>query len=201
MQQCLPVPCTIPADVLEALSPGIVHPGQWVMTRRDTQLAWLIRFARAWADLTAERQEQLTGDPWQMKAFAETIHAASAESARLALLHLAHPDTFEPIVSSDHKNLIAGRFADVAGTDPDIDRRLLAARAAARVLDHLLIHGEGHLRQILTEYAQHYDNHRPHQAREQRAPLCEPGKAIDLTTRIKRRQTAQGLINEYARSA
>ena len=126
----MPVPCTIPADVLEALSPGIVHPGQWVMTRRDTQLAWLIRFARAWADLTAEQQRQLTADPWEMKAFAETIHAASAESARLALLHLAHPDTFEPIVSSDHKNLIAGRFADVAGTDPDIDRRLLAARAA-----------------------------------------------------------------------
>jgi hypothetical protein len=30
---------------------------------------------------------------------------------KLALLHLAHPDTFEPIVSSDHKNLIAGRLA------------------------------------------------------------------------------------------
>jgi Integrase core domain len=66
---------------------------------------------------------------------------------------------------------------------------------------HLLIHGERHLRQILTEYAQHYNDHRPHQAREQRAPLYEPGKTIDLTTRIKRRQTAQGLINEYARAA
>jgi putative transposase len=68
-------------------------------------------------------------------------------------------------------------------------------------LDHLLIHGERHLRQILTEYAQHYNDHRPHQAREQRAPLYEPGKAIDLTTRIKRRQTVQGSINEYARAA
>jgi transposase InsO family protein len=68
-------------------------------------------------------------------------------------------------------------------------------------LDHLLIHGERHLRRILTEYAQHYNDHRPHQAREQRAPLYEPGEAIDLTTRIKRRQTAQGLINEYAKAA
>jgi putative transposase len=66
---------------------------------------------------------------------------------------------------------------------------------------HLLIHGERHLRRILTEYAQHYNDHRPHQAREQRAPLHEPGEVIDLTTRIKRRQTAQGLINEYARAA
>jgi putative transposase len=28
-------------------------------------------------------------------------------------------------------------------------------------LDHQLIHGEQHLRQILTEYAQHYNDHRP----------------------------------------
>jgi transposase InsO family protein len=44
-------------------------------------------------------------------------------------------------------------------------------------LDYLLIHGEQHLRQILTEYAQHYNDHRPHQAREQRPPLHEPGHA------------------------
>ena len=66
---------------------------------------------------------------------------------------------------------------------------------------HLLIHGERHLRRILTEYAQHYNDHRPHQAREQRAPLYEPGEAIDLTARIKRRQAVEGLINEYRRAA
>jgi putative transposase len=38
-------------------------------------------------------------------------------------------------------------------------------------LDHLLIHGEQHLRKILAEYERHYNNHRPHQAREQRPPL------------------------------
>jgi 5-methylcytosine-specific restriction enzyme B len=126
----MPVPCTVPDDVLEAMAPGRVHPGQWVMTRRDTQLTWLIRFSRAWKDLPGERQHVLAADPWALKAFAETIHTASSDSARLALLHLAHPGTFEPIVSSGHKQLIAERFADVAGNDPDIDRRLLAVRAA-----------------------------------------------------------------------
>ena len=55
-------------------------------------------------------------------------------------------------------------------------------------LDHLLIHGERHLRQILAEYARHYNEHRPHQSREQRPPLHEPGQRIDMTARIRRRQ-------------
>jgi transposase InsO family protein len=68
-------------------------------------------------------------------------------------------------------------------------------------LDHLLIHGEQHLRQILTEYAQHYNDHRPHRARDQRPPLHEPGRAIDVTAPIKRRQAVQDLISEYRRAA
>jgi Integrase core domain len=67
-------------------------------------------------------------------------------------------------------------------------------------LDHLLVYGERHLRQIPAEYAQHYNDHRPHQSREQRPPLYEPGQAIDMTARIKRRQAVQGLISEYRRA-
>jgi putative transposase len=43
-------------------------------------------------------------------------------------------------------------------------------------LDHLLIHGEHHLRQILTEYAQHYNDHRPHQARDKDLPCTSPAR-------------------------
>jgi putative transposase len=68
-------------------------------------------------------------------------------------------------------------------------------------LDHLLIYGARHLRQILAEYAQHYNDHRPHQSRDQRPPLHELGRPIDVTARIKRRQTVQGLISEYRRAA
>ena len=68
-------------------------------------------------------------------------------------------------------------------------------------LDHLLIHGERHLRRILAEYARHYNEHRPHQSREQRPPLHEPGQAVDMTGRITRRQVVHGLINEYRRAA
>lgn len=126
----MPTPSSVPEDVAAVMAPGFVHPGQWVMSRRDTQLTWLIRFARAWKDQSADRQQALIDDPWALKAFAETVQTPTADSARLALLHLAHPDTFESIVSPDHKGFIVKRFADVAGDDEDIDRRLLVARAA-----------------------------------------------------------------------
>ncbi len=68
-------------------------------------------------------------------------------------------------------------------------------------LDHLLIHSERHLWQILGEYSRHYNMHRPHQSREQRPPLHQPGQTIDMTAGIKRRQVVNGLISEYSRAA
>ena len=47
----------------------------------------------------------------------------------MALLHLVHPDTFEPIVSRSHKDQIVNTFADrVDKTSEDPDRNLLAIR-------------------------------------------------------------------------
>jgi putative transposase len=68
-------------------------------------------------------------------------------------------------------------------------------------LDHLPIHGERHLRRTLTQYARHYNDHRPHQSRQQRPPLYEPGQPVDVTVWITRKQVAHGLINKYRRSA
>lgn len=124
------VPPKLPNDVVRAMEPGLVHPGTWALTRRDTQIAWLIRFAQAWKDLPAERRASLLQDPWDMKTFTGTVKKSSADATRLGLLHLAFPDTFDPIVSTAHKERILSRFADQAGDDPDIDRRLLAVRAA-----------------------------------------------------------------------
>ncbi len=68
-------------------------------------------------------------------------------------------------------------------------------------LDHLLIHGERHLRRILAEYSRHYNEHRPHQSREQRPPLHEPCQPVDITGWIRRTKVVHGLINEYRRAA
>ena len=68
-------------------------------------------------------------------------------------------------------------------------------------LDHVLVLGTPHLRKVLAEYARHYDGHRPHQSLQQEPPLRQPGRTVDITARIERRQVLGGLISEYRRAA
>jgi hypothetical protein len=46
----------------------------------------------------------------------------------------------------------------------------------------------------------HYNGHRPHQGLQQELPR-RPGRAVDITARIERRQVLGGLITEYRRAA
>jgi putative transposase len=68
-------------------------------------------------------------------------------------------------------------------------------------LDHVLILGERHLREVLAEYARHYNEHRPHQGLRQEPPQRRPGHAVAITGRIERKQVLGGQINEYRRAA
>jgi transposase InsO family protein len=67
-------------------------------------------------------------------------------------------------------------------------------------LDHILVLGERHLRKILAEFARHYNGHRPHQSRQQNPPR-QPGRVVDITARIERKQVLSGLISEYRRAS
>ena len=68
-------------------------------------------------------------------------------------------------------------------------------------LDHLLIVNERHLRAVLADWQVHYNDHRPHQSRQQRAPNDNADRVIDLTAAIQMRTVLGGLINEYHRAA
>jgi transposase InsO family protein len=68
------------------------------------------------------------------------------------------------------------------------------------VLDHVLIVNTAHAHRVLTEYQRHYNQHRPHQARNQLPPV---GSAQPPTihnhnpSRVLRTRVLGGIINEY----
>jgi putative transposase len=68
-------------------------------------------------------------------------------------------------------------------------------------LDHVLILGERHLREVLAEYVRHYNGHRPHQGLHQEPPQRQPGPVVDITAKIERTQILGGLISEHRRAA
>lgn len=68
-------------------------------------------------------------------------------------------------------------------------------------LDRMLILGRRHLEAALIEYVGHYNSHRPHRARDQRAPsaldsLPAPIDDID-PARVRRTDRLGSLIHEY----
>ena len=124
-------PVTIPADLDAALDHGIATPGTAFHTFRPFQLALIIEFGRAWKELPEDRRDAALRDPWTFKdvLFAVPMPKGSF-TQREALLHLVHPDTFESFVSRRYKEQVAAAFADpTAADEPDVDRRLAAARA------------------------------------------------------------------------
>jgi len=77
--------------------------------------------------------------------------------------------------------------------------------ARAEVTDRMLIAGPRHLHAVLDEYVAHYNRHRPHRARNLRAPDHDDGitaPVTDLTAaRIRHGKVLGGLIHEYERAA
>jgi putative transposase len=69
------------------------------------------------------------------------------------------------------------------------------------LLDRLLIVNEHHLRQVLTEYLQHYNTGRPHRALAQLTPAqadSQPPAPVNLADhQIRRKQVLGGLTREY----
>ncbi|MDH6140338.1 putative transposase [Kitasatospora sp. GP30] len=71
-------------------------------------------------------------------------------------------------------------------------------------LDHVLILNEAHAGRVLAAYQRHYNEHRPHQARNQLPPGAREQPATEQgldSRRILRSRILGGLINEYRYAA
>jgi len=70
------------------------------------------------------------------------------------------------------------------------------------LLDRILIINRRHLTAVLAEYVAHFNEHRPHRALQQAAPLRPlPPPASPSQAHLRRRDLLDGLIHEYAQVA
>ena len=117
---------TMPEEWEDALTPGVATIGP-ALSNLDDFLGFLIEFVARWKEENSTERRRLLDDPWAFKDFTrdenlscELFQPYLHNIQRHALLHLIFPDTFEPIVSDNHKSKLATRMA--AGfreTDPD----------------------------------------------------------------------------------
>ena len=74
--------------------------------------------------------------------------------------------------------------------------------ARRECLDRMLIYNPTHLWAVLGEFIAHYNEHRPHQSRDQLPPDATDSTAIGRdSARVRRRTVVSGLINEYSQAA
>ena len=69
------------------------------------------------------------------------------------------------------------------------------------LLDRILILNARHLRQVLAEYENHFNTHRPHRSLSQAAPLRALSQPETANIKIIRRDRLGGAIHEYLKVA
>ena len=73
--------------------------------------------------------------------------------------------------------------------------------ARSECTDRILIYNQRHATAVLAEFTRHYNQHRPHQSRQQCPPNADPADVIPLAGRVQRRKVLAGLISVYKRAA
>lgn len=136
-------PAQLPPDLDAALGPpGAFHGGMGFNVQIWRQVGWLLSFVEHWWRQPDDDRATALTDPW---AFREIVAAMPVDQPgiRNALLYLAFPRTFFPIVNQDHKRAIRNAFASIiggtTGSDPEsIERDLERIR-----IRHLADVGDG----------------------------------------------------------
>jgi hypothetical protein len=124
-------PPAIPGDLDAALEFGIAGSGTAFKLRRMSQLGLLIEAGVRWWGLDPPERARALAEPAAFRAFVHAVPHDGAAAQREVLLHLVHPDAFEPIVSAGVKQRIVHAFSrHVPAGAEDVDAALAGIRAA-----------------------------------------------------------------------
>ena len=124
-------PPALPAEVDHALDGGVFNGGVGFNVNRWRQLVLLIHTVRSFKHRDPEQRRRLLTDAWAFRDFVRGIAEPAEPGQRNALLFLAFPDEFPPVVGTRDRQRIVDAFRDEL-TEPtgDTDRDLAAIRAA-----------------------------------------------------------------------
>nr|WP_090276611.1 AAA family ATPase [Mycolicibacterium komanii]CRL70043.1 ATPase [Mycolicibacterium komanii] len=145
---CLPIedldpPVSIPPEVEAALSHGMFRGGVGFKSGRFARLRWLITFAHYACGQPEQVRRDALGDPLSFRAFVRNAPGASEAAQRQALLYLAFPWFYLPIITQSQREQIRDAFAqeclpEGATDDVDVDLHRIYAtltQEAARPVD------------------------------------------------------------------
>ena len=130
---------SVPEGLIDGFTVGIAR-SQTLTQHRPFQVGLVIEFVEQWKQQEPARRQPLLKDPWDFKGFVMGMQCRSVflrdnqntpRAQREALLHLAHPDTFEGIVSIEIKEAISGAAAFahfVTAQTDDVDRKIQQIR-------------------------------------------------------------------------
>lgn len=135
-----PEPVAIPPELIAGLTPGLARQNRG-FSNNPHQVGFIIEFAGQWKRLKPKRRLRRLDDPWAFKDFVmQTVelqsilfrdHYVNPRMQQQALLHLVHPEAFEPIVSVGHKEMIAAHYEGlVKDPEQDLDLQLQEIRSA-----------------------------------------------------------------------
>ena len=146
-----------------------------------------------------------------------TAHPTGAwvtQQARNLLMDLGdRAEQFRFLIRDRDSKFTAAFDAVFAGADIRIIRTPVRAPRANAIaerfigtlrrecLDHLLITGPRHLKQVLHEFIEHYNTHRPHRSLDQHPPAGRTPPPSGATIQPLRRDRLGGLVHEYVQVA
>ncbi len=108
-------PAQLPEDLDTALRrPGVLNGGVGFNVQIWRQVGWLLSFIEHWWSQPEPDRQSALEQAWTFRTVVSAM-PADQPGIRNALLYLAFPRTFFPIVNRDHKRAIRNAFAPVIG--------------------------------------------------------------------------------------